>query len=295
MSIITPERPIAAEDLPPADDPFYYGWRIVRGTRPDGSEYKEQVPLTRWDTLHPEEGDYIIESDLNGWIRVYLASVFRMRLENVPGALVLSDVGVYWDHPDLEHHSPDVCAIFGVREKRDIWPSFNVAEQGTRPKVIVEIVSPNVRKNDVKDKFAEYHLAEVPCYIIIDRERLAGSWTLKGYTHSASGYLPMTADARGRLWLSDLKLWLGVDGMRVICYDGATDAEIGDYTAITRHLENEKARADAEKVRADAEKVRADAEKARADAETNARQADALRMRELEAEVARLRAQSPST
>jgi Putative restriction endonuclease len=314
MSTITSARPIAAEDLPPADDPFYYGWRDVRRTRPDGTEYLEQIPLSRWDTLHPEEGDHIVESNLNGLIRWYLAGVFRTRLADVPNALVLSDVRVDWDHPDLEHHAPDVCAIFGVEEQPNDWPSFDVAEQGTRPKVIVEIVSPNVRKNDIEDKVAEYHLAEVPCYIIIDRERLGGAWMLKGYTWAPTGYLPMATDARGRLWLADVNVWLGVDGLRVVCYDGATDAEIGDYTEITRFLKQEKARADDEKARADAEQARAESEqaraeseraradteqarangeKARADAVSLARNVDAARLQELEAEVARLRAQTP--
>src|SRR5258708_3874057 len=201
MSTITRERRSAADDLPPPDDPFYYGWRDVRRTRPDGTQYKEQIPLSRWDTLHPEEGDHIVESNLNDLIRDYLADVFRARLANVPETLVLSNTGVYWDHPDLEHHAPDVCAIFGVKEPRGVWPSFSVAEQGVWPRVIVEIVSPNVRQNDIGDKFAEYHLAEVPCYVIIDRERVGGPWILKGYLYSPSGFLPMPLDSRGRLWL----------------------------------------------------------------------------------------------
>jgi colicin import membrane protein len=292
MSTIVTERLLIAEDLPPPDDPFYYGWRDVRRIRPDGTDYLEQIPLSRWDTLHPEEGDHIVESHLNDLIRDYLADVFRARLASVPDALVLSNTGVYWDHPDLEHHAPDVCAIFGVTKRHAIWQSFSVAEHGVRPRLIVEIVSPNVRENDVVTKFAEYHLAEVPCYIIVDRERLGGDWMLKGYTWAPTGYLPMATDARGRLWLADVNIWLGVDGQRVVCYDGTTDTEIGDYTEITRVLKQEKARADAEQARADAERTRADTEQARADAETLARRGDALRLQELEAEVARLRAQT---
>src|SRR5260370_23797239 len=242
MSPVARERSIAAEDLPPPDDPFYYGWRNVRRTRPDGTEYNEQVPLSRWDTLHPEEGDHVVESSLNELFREYLAGVFRARTADKPDALVLADVGVYWDHPDLEHHAPDVCAIFGVKERRVEWRSFDVGEQGTRPRVIVEIVSPNVRKNDIRDKFAEYHLAEVPIYVIIDRERLGGPWSLKGYTHTPSGYLPIAADARGRLWLADFKLWLGVDGLRVVCFDVRNDCEIGDYSEITRRPAQAKGR-----------------------------------------------------
>src|SRR5205823_2798821 len=79
---------------------------------------------------------------------------------DVPDALVLSDTAVYWDKPQLDHHCPDVCVIFGVNEKRTEWQSFYVREQGTRPSAIIELVSPRVRVHDVVTKFKEYHLAE---------------------------------------------------------------------------------------------------------------------------------------
>jgi hypothetical protein len=126
----------------------------------------------------------------------------------------------------------------------------------------------------------------------------------------------MPKDDRGRLWLESIGIWLATDGQKVICYDGETDEPIGDYRqtrqqflearreaevervrteAAQGRAEAERVRAEAERMRAEAAQASAEAEKARADAEAQARQADAVRLRELEAELARLRGQTPPT
>lgn len=257
MSTTTTARELSPDDLPPPDNPYYYGSRVVRRVRPDGAEYGERVPLTRRDVLHPQEGDYIVESDLHDLLRSYLASVCRARLAEVPGALVLSNTGIYWDDPDIEHFAPDVAVIFDVKEKRDEWASFDVAEQRTRPKLIIELVSPHVRRNDVVDKFEDYHTLGIARYVIADRPRRGADWGLLGFEHTPTGYLPMPADNQGRLWLEAVGVWLAAEGQRLVCYDGATGQPIGDYTEITRLLDQERGRAEAEKQRADTAEARA--------------------------------------
>jgi hypothetical protein len=51
---------------------------------------------------------------------------------------------------------------------------------------------------------------------------------------------------------------LGLKDVRVVCYDGVTNEELGDYTAIAQALDTARRQAEAEKARADAEKARAD-------------------------------------
>jgi Uma2 family endonuclease len=269
----------AAAPAPPRD-PFYYGWRDVSHVQPDGSTTTAQVPLTLDDHLHPQEGDKFMEGTLHNFLRGFLADVCRSRVQNDPSALVLSDTGVYWDRPELRHHSPDVAVIFGIRQPRDEGPSFAVAAEGKRPRIIIELVTPRYRENDVVTKLHQYHQARVPVYVILDREHEGDPWVIRAYQRRPRGYVPLPLDENGRLWLEDLNLWLGVEGLRVRCFDGDTGEELGDYTAVARRAAEEKARADAEAARADAEKNRADAAEAR--------------LRELEAELARLRSQAPS-
>jgi colicin import membrane protein len=263
---------------PPPDDPWYYGFRDVIRTLPDGTTKHERIPLTLEDTLHPQEGDCIMESDVHEISLTYLASVFRWRTADDPEALILSDTGVYWDNPDLPytHHSPDISVIFGIKNRKPIYTSFHVREEGVRPALIIEVVSQNNRENDVDTKVHDYHENEVPTYVVADRKGLTDPWTLIAYCWRPDDYVQIPPDARGRIWLDDLDLWLGADGTRLVCYE-RDGTEIGDYTATARQAEAEKQRAEAEKHRADSEKQRAEAAVAKA--------------KELEAELARLRGQ----
>src|SRR5262249_2656404 len=135
-----------------------------------------------------------------------------------------------------------------------------------RPRLIVELVSPNTRVNDVETKVDHYHQVEIPAYVIADRERLGDPWTLLGYHWRPDLFVPMTPDANRRLWLEAVGLWLGAVGTRLVCYD-RSGAEIGDYQAIVSQLNAEKAAREAEKAAAEA------------------------KIKQLEAEVARLRGQ----
>jgi len=303
---------------PPDADPWRYGWRYVRRPLPLDSEHWERVPLTLQDVLHPEVGDFIVHSDRHETDRMYLAQVLRARLEPPGVAIVLSDVRIAWDMPDIRPHGPDVMVIPGLRERRN-WSTFEVAVEGTRPMLIIEITSPETRRNDLFDKVEHYARAGVAQYVIVDDIGRGGERRLRllGYRLALDVYQPRALDDHGRLWLDVAGLWLGVQDDHVVCYDEQGGA-IGDYTAVVRAAAEAQQRADAEeRARAQAEErasaaeeraavaahARADAEeraaaeaRARADAEERAAaearaRADAEeRLRALEAELRRLRA-----
>src|SRR5205823_13507643 len=79
--------------------------------------------------------------------------------------------------------------------------------------------------------------ARVPLYVIVDREQVEGPVKLIGYRYAPQEYEEMPLDAQGRLWLEPLGLWLGTRGNRVVCYDGATGQELGDYTQVSQQAE----------------------------------------------------------
>jgi Uma2 family endonuclease len=194
------------------------------------------MPLTLEDCLHPEEGDVIPESSLHDLTLGYLAGVFRWKTSGDPSALVLHNTGVYWDKPHLKHHAPDIAVIFGIRQRKVNFRRFVVAEEKTRPRLILEAVSPNVRDNDVNKKIIQYHEAEVPLYVILDKEKEEDPWTLRGYQWTPTHYLEMPKDEFGRLWLEPVGVWLEVEGQEVRCRDGATGELIGDYTQTRQQL-----------------------------------------------------------
>jgi Uma2 family endonuclease len=292
-SIIHPEPdPLGSPDT----DPYYYGFRDEPVLQPDGTYQIERVALTLEDHLHPHEGDCFMEGSLHDLVRSYLRDVFRMQVQDDPKALVLSDTGIYWDDPDLRHHCPDVAVIFGIRQQRVQWRSFMVADEGVRPSLHVEVVTPRYRDNDVVKKMKQYHKARVPTYVILDREREDSPWVLRAYQRGPRRYVPIPLDERGRLWLPAVDLWLAVQGQQVLCYEDENEEPLGDYTVVAKRLAQTQKLAEAAKVRADAADVRAEAEKLRADAadvrtgaaEARAEAAEA-RLRELLAENERLK------
>lgn len=246
---IIPQQPTTGPlTAGPSVNPFRIGWRDVVRTLPDGSMEVEQIPLTAEDCLHPQPGDVIVENSLHSRIRGYLHYVLSTRFEHDQSVLVLSDTPVYWDEPALRHHSPDITVIFDVRENRERWDSFYVAEQGTRPRLIIEIVSEATRDNDVDIKLRQYHQANVAFYSVIDL--LDNKWKLTGYRAGPKKYVPIPPDGSGLLWLEPVGLWLGLKGSAVAFYDGKTGMEVGDYSMVTKERDAAAAERDAADARA---------------------------------------------
>jgi hypothetical protein len=143
--------------------------------------------------------------------------------------VVLHNVRIAWDDPDLKAHGPDLAVIFGVREHKN-WSTFDVAAEGVRPTVIIEVTSPETRGIDLTVKLDEYDLAGVEFSIIVDVVQRRGQTTLRllGYRRTPMVYAVLPPDDQGRLWIEPLRDWLGVQDQHVVCYD-ATGAPISDY------------------------------------------------------------------
>ena len=279
-------HPTATAPAPlPEEDPFRYGWRYVRRPTPDDPDHLEPVPLTLEDVLHPDVGDFIVHSDRHETNRMYLTAVLRARLEAHGRAIVLSDVRVAWDVPDLRPHGPDVMVIPGLRERRD-WSTFDVAEEGVRPALMIEITSPETRENDVVWKVAHYARAGVAQYVIVDNVGRRGERQLRLLDYRLVGdtYRLQPPDERGWVYLELAELWVGVEGDHVVCYadDGTA---FGDYATVVQQAAEAEARARQEAAaRAEAEEQARLEAAARAEAEARARQ-EAVARAEAEAQA----------
>jgi colicin import membrane protein len=296
---MTPTAPVTSIPPVPAADRFAIGWRDVKHTNPDGTTTWEQVPLTLEDALHPQEGDTIVQHTHHDRDWAYLRDILRSRVAHDPHALVLSDCKVLWE--DGVHHSPDLAVILGLGEVRDFYSQFDVAAEGVRPALILEVVSPTTRVNDVATKVDHYHRYRVPLYVIIDREGDEGPPRLLGYERRPRQYRKIALEDDGRLWLEPVGIYLGVRDDRVVVYDGETGAELGDYAAVSAALAAEQQRADTERQRADAaelqaatEQQRAEIETLRAEAQQQRATAAEVRVQQLEAEL-RARPMPPSS
>jgi hypothetical protein len=141
--------------------------------------------------------------------------------------------------PGQRNTSPDVGVFAGLQHEVDVQEgTFDLHASAGRCVLVVEVVSPDERrKNDVVDKFREYHNAGVPLYAIIDQEKEDSPRQVRGWRHRPTGYEELPLDDQGRLLLGPLQLWLGLKNGRTVCYDARTGDELGDYCRIVRELE----------------------------------------------------------
>jgi Uma2 family endonuclease len=276
-----PKRTGSVESRSKSRASFKYGWRDVARKQPDGSIDFVQIPLTLEDVLHPKFGDVHLLSDLHGDDCNYLKYVLKDRYRVDLSVAVFSDCGIYWDKPGLNHHSPDLAVLFGVKRQKD-WTTFHVKTEKVRPSLIIEVTSPRTRVNDVETKVMHYACASVPYYVIADAaEDKHRRLSLISYKLEGEAYQKQALDDKGRAWLEPVGLWLAVThnpvtgGERLALVDPATGEEIGDYTAMSRLRAEAEARAEA-------------AVQSRAEAEARAQAAEE-RLRQVEDELRRVR------
>jgi hypothetical protein len=228
---------MTAPIVPAEADPFRYGTRYVQRRREDGSTELVAVPLTLEDTLHPEEGDEIPVRPRHELDCHYLAGVFRSRPLGEPIARVVADLRIDWGIEGLGCPSPDIALFAGMKQDIDFERgTLEVVPSGGRCLLIVEVVSPDRRVNDVVHKVREYHQAGVPLYVIVDQEE-AGPRRLLAYRYTPERYEPVQLDERGRVFLPPLGLTMGLREGRVVCYDQASGRELLSYEDASRALE----------------------------------------------------------
>jgi Uma2 family endonuclease len=267
------------------EDPFIHGVRKVKRILEDGTEVYDEIPLRQEDLLFPEEWDRHVITAGHYRDCSYLHNAFIRQVRDIPDAKVLGDLRVDWSHPEIRPLGPDVIVVFGVRGWRD-WATIKIAEEGATVALIVEVTSPDTRNNDLVIKRDLYYQLGVEYYAIVDRhERRSGvDVRVLGYGRGPTEFEELPGDERGWIWLEPVKLWLGVEGDRAVCYDadGSPIPEVAELTTLLEGSEQEK---NAALLAAAAERQRADIERQRADNEARERAALEERIRQLEAEL----------
>jgi len=241
------------------NDRFAYGWRCVKKVAKNGTEKMVQVPLTLEDILHPQEEDFRVISDPHTRDMMYLRGAFDRALAKVAGAYVLSDCRVAWDRQGKYGHGPDIAVIFNVKEY-GAWTTFNVVKEKTKPELIVEISSPSTRSTDLVDKVEEYAQQGVPHYVIADAREKEASRHLSLIDYhlmrGGNSYYTMPTDDLGRVWLPEVKLWLGSEAGLLVCWH-ANGKRVKTIVEVEQAAKKERAgRIAAEKAKLAAEKDR---------------------------------------
>lgn len=190
--------------------------------KPDGRFELLVRPATREDILFPQLEDKILQGEPHARFRTQLADLLGRRFHP---ALVLEDVCIRDLGPGLPAPSPDVTIILKARPGDR--SSFSVAEEGVRPDLVLEIVSPStreIRKVDEEDKVWVYSQAGIPEYILLYLPRPSRGGPIRpvGYRLASRGqYRPIEPDEQGRVFSETTRLWFA-PGQRVQVYDDRT-------------------------------------------------------------------------
>jgi Uma2 family endonuclease len=200
------------------------GWRIQDEVQPDGTIVYTKVPLTSEEFLHPKEGYRLPNNTFHGNIIVAAKEMLNCRYTNNPAVAIFHDLLIKWDSPGLKDHCPDVCVVFGIRNKDRDRSSFVVSEEGVRPSLIIEVVSRRYRKEDREIKVIEYEQAQVQEYIIIDRRTQRGQAIdeVLGYRLVAFRYRPISPDEDGRILCETVGIWLSLQDGSLVMEDTQT-------------------------------------------------------------------------
>jgi Uma2 family endonuclease len=219
MAVPVPKTPADWEPQPaPADaDPFRYGWR-PKYVRLVGSKVEEQrIPLTAADLLDPQLGDEIlVQGGPHAKLSHRLAGILDLFYEDDAEVMVTWDMKMLWGIPGLKEPAPDIAVIRGVRDRDAPREVFDVVQEGVRPCLIIEVVSPKyeeVRRNDYVEKREIYARAGIPEYLIVEPFRVRGipirQWT--GYRLGPDGrYGRIEPDGEGRLLSETTGLLFGI-------------------------------------------------------------------------------------
>src|SRR5262249_6132878 len=142
--------------------------------------------------------------------------------------LVTHDLLVNWGVPGIGNHSPDVAVFVGLSRHPGRAGTLDLAALRGCCELVIEVVSPSTRSNDVVHKFDHYYRVGIPLYVLIDQEDEEGPRCLHAYRHTAAGYEEVSPDGQGRVPLPPLGLLLGMRQDRAVCFDAATGEEVRD-------------------------------------------------------------------
>jgi Uma2 family endonuclease len=231
------------------EDPCRLGFRFRSVRLPDGRTELRQEPLTAKDLLDPQVGDYV---DRNSWhVAVVhdLWDILSWRYEPRPDVFVSCDLKMIWRTRGLPNPSPDIAVIPGVRDKTRFRRSFDVRKEGTRPALVIEVVSdePEHQSADHDEKVRIYERAGIAEYLILDPPN--PSCRLTGHRLDAAGrYQPIPPDSEGGLVsaTTGVRFRVAPEGQNLHLFEAATGERLLDSREGRLRAEQEVSRLKAE-------------------------------------------------
>ena len=223
---------------------------MVTITNADGTIDQIQVPLTSEEFLHPAEGYHLPNSTFHDDAAGDAKDMLASRYANDPHADAFGDLLIKWDL-DLKDHCPDIFVAFGLQNKGQNRETFVVAQEGTRPALVIEVVSPRYRKQDRETKVKHYADAGVQEYVILDQRTLRKKVVeeVLGYRLVNGHYLPIAPDDQGRILCTTVGVWISLKNGRVVMEDAATGERLLNHRELLQRAEQAEQQLEQERLR----------------------------------------------
>lgn len=204
------------------------GWRYETVQDANGRATQVRVPLTADEARHPQEGYVMPKRTEHDRISDDLCDMLRAYYESTSDVAVFRNLVFIWDHTDVGTFAPDVAVVANVSARDADRSQFVVADEGTRPLLVIEVVSRSSRKDDRVEKVRDYALVGVQEYVYIDHSIRRGQhfWELAGFRLQGSHYLPILPDEDGALYLESVNLRIGLTDDQVWLEDAATGKDL---------------------------------------------------------------------
>ncbi len=203
------------------NDNFYYGRRQIINYDKTSQPSYTYLPLTQADFLDPQPGDEFIHGAQHDATVRKLRRIFQHVYRYNPLIAVFSRIKLGWNVEGLPQPAPDLMVIPNVTEADRPRTVFDIAEEATRPRFVLEVCSPRLAALDLDKKAAIYQQAGVAEYFIVDaglretplaaedKSPMVGHYTIIGYRLEQGHYVALTPDADKRIFSKTNKVWIG--------------------------------------------------------------------------------------
>jgi len=260
---------------PEKSEEFTIGWRYVTKTLPSGEETYYEIPLTAEDLLEPQWGDQVVQNSEHQDSNTDIYIKLKNHYANDPTVRVFSDLKIMWGIVGLKEPAPDIAVIPNLKNKKASRSSFDVVKEGTRPCLVIEMMSEGYPGDDTK-KVKIYEQAGVTEYIIINPHSNEAKpyFEMWGYRLNSVGkYQRLNPNKQNQLLsqTTNILFCLSKKGQRLMLKDTVS----GSF--LLTHEESESQRLEEAKTRQKAE--------AQAQVEAQARQEEAKARQKAEAQA----------
>lgn len=153
-----------------------------------------------------------------------------------PEMTVFHDLIFEWDHPGIGNYAPDIAVVPNVRDPDEDRGVFNVAREGTRPVLVIEVVSPKTRSTDKGRKVRDYARLGIQEYVYIytRKNRRGVVSEIVGHRLRNGIYERTPVDEDGAVYCEAISVRIGIHNGIVWAEDATTGKELMSHMEIAQ-------------------------------------------------------------